>query len=272
MRKVTVRAGIWTAAILCAAFISFKCFWSTPDEIVLNGNVEIHDVNVSFRISGRIGEILVEEGSKVHEDETLAVLVNDTLSAKVKLVEAQLAEAQVNLENAKKNYVRYKGLMKNKSASEKAYDTAETEYKVAIAKVESAKAAHDTAVIDLQDAKLKSPVSGVVLTRSFEKGEMVSAGVPVFSIVPNEQIRIKTFATEAVLSKIKCGDKAHVSIVSLPGKVFNGHVGFISSEAEFTPKNIETQELRATLMYRIRVLVDEPAPELKQGMPVTVRF
>jgi HlyD family secretion protein len=60
--------------------------------------------------------------------------------------------------------------------------------------------------------------------------------------------------------------------VSLPGKAFKGHVGFISPEAEFTPKNIETQELRATLMYRIRVLVDEPAPELRQGMPVTVSF
>ena len=101
---------------------------------------------------------------------------------------------------------------------------------------------------------------------------MVSAGVPVFSVVPNEQTRIKTFAVEAVLSKIKCGDEVRVSIVSLPGKVFKGHIGFISPEAEFTPKNIETQELRATLMYRIRVLVDEPAPELKQGMPVTVRF
>ena len=159
MRRFVVRASALIAAVVGVILIAFKCFWNTPDTIVLNGNVEIHDVNVSFRVPGRIGKILVDEGKAVQEGETLAVLVSDTLSAKVKLAEAQLAEAQVNLGNAKKNYIRYKGLMKNKSASEKAYDTAETEYRGATAKVESAKAAYDAAAIDLKDAELKSPVS-----------------------------------------------------------------------------------------------------------------
>ncbi|MDR1333399.1 MAG: efflux RND transporter periplasmic adaptor subunit [Holosporales bacterium] len=272
MKRVGVLWCACVAAALCVALIVFKCWFCASDEIILNGNVEIHDVNVAFRVPGKIGEILVDEGSEVKEGEVLARLVSDTFSAKVKLAKAQLAEAETILINTKKNYVRFKSLMKNKSASEKAYDTAEAEYKAASAKVEAAKAAYEVAIIDLQDSELKSPVNGVILTRNFECSEMTSASTPVFSIMPYDHKQmIKVFANELALARIRPGGGVYVTITSMPDKKFKGHIGFISREAEFTPKNIETSELRADLVYRIRVIVDEPAPELKYGMPATVK-
>lgn len=256
--------------ILC--FAGYKFFWNNSNEIILNGNVEIQDVNLAFRVSGRIDTIKVDEGDKVKCGDLLAFLDKDIFNAKLKFAKAQLNEASINLKNAEKNYKRDQGLFKNKSISEKLYDTSKTEYEVALAKLESAKATYEYMNIDLKDTNLKSPVDGIILTRNIEPGEMVSSGTVVFSIMPNNQTKIKTFASENVLSKIKYGDVVYVNIETMPEKKFVGHIGFISSEAEFTPKNIETKELRTNLMYRVRVIIDEPAPELKQGMPVTVSY
>lgn len=256
--------------VLC--FVGYKCFWDKSDEIILNGNVEVQDVNLAFRVSGRIDKINIDEGDKVKTGDLLAFLDKDIFNAKLKFAKAQLNEASVNLKNAEKNYRRDSGLFKNKSISEKVYDNSKTEYEVAQAKLESAKAAYEYMNIDLKDTDLRSPVDGIVLTRNVEPGEMVSSGTVVFSIMPNKQTKIKTFASEAVLAKIKIGDVVYVNIETMPEKKFVGHIAFISSEAEFTPKNIETKELRTSLMYRVRVIIDEPAPELKQGMPVTVSY
>lgn len=252
-------------------FAGYKIYWNDTDEIILNGNVEVQDVNLAFRASGRVDKVKFDEGDKVKVGDLLATIDKDIFNAKLRYTKAQLDEANVNLKNAEKNYKRDKELFKKKSISEKIYDTSKTQYEVALSKLESAKASYEYMSIDLKDTDLKSPVDGIVLTRNIEPGEMVSSGTVVFSIMPNKQTKIKAFASESILSKIKYGDVVYVSIESSPKK-FAGHIGFISSEAEFTPKNIETKELRTSLMYRVRVIVDDPAPELKQGMPVAVSY
>ena len=251
---------------------AYKFLYSGKDAIILNGNVEIHDVNLAFRVAGRIDTIKIDEGAHVKKGELLASLDKDVFKAKLDYAKAQLKAETINFQNAEKDYKRNIGLLKKKSVSEKVYDSSKTAYEVAKSKVEAAQATYDYMNIDYKDADLFSPVDGVVLTRNIEPGEMIASGTVVFSIMPNTQTRIKTFASEAVLSRIKRGDVVYVNIETMPKKKFKGHIGFISSEAEFTPKNIETSELRTSLMYRIRVILDEPAPELKQGMPVTVSY
>ncbi|MDR3224217.1 MAG: efflux RND transporter periplasmic adaptor subunit [Holosporales bacterium] len=241
----------------------------TPD-IILNGNVEIQDVNLSFRVPGRISKILVDEGSEVKKDEVIAILESDVFEVKLESSEAALSETKTNLRNAEKNYNRNKNLLKNKSIPEKLYDSSETEYEIAVAKVKSATAAYKSAMIDLKDTELRSPVDGIVLTKNVECSEMIGVGIPVFSVMPHTQTKVKTFANAEVLTQIKYGDEVYVCLDS--GTKFKGHISFISSEAEFTPKNIETKELRTSLMYRIKVIVDDPATELKQGMPVTISY
>ena len=259
---------------LCSvcSFFGYKYFFSGPDEVILNGNVEIQDVNVSFRVSGRIKSISVEEGRFVKEGEVLAVIDSEIFSNLVSYSKAKMEEAQINLKNCKKDYDRNVKLFKNKSISEKVFDDVSVKYKVAKAQYEGSVSAYNLATINYQDCVLKSPVNGTVLTRNIEVGEMISSGIPAFSIMPDEKTKVKTFASENILSRIKHNDTVYVHTETNKNKKFKGHIGFISSEAEFTPKNIETAELRTSLMYRVRVIVDEPAPELKQGMPVTVTY
>lgn len=269
-KKIVFIVCFLKAVAVC--FFGYKFLFSNGNDIILNGNVEIQDVNLSFRVAGRVKSINVEEGAEVKKGDLLASLDKDIFEAKLKYSKAQMEGEIVNLKNAEKNYKRNVDLLKKKSISEKVYDSSKTDYEVALSKANSAKAAFEYTNIDYKDANLSSPVDGIVLTRNTECGEMVSSGSVVFSIMPKTQTRIKTFANEEILSKIKHGDVVYVNIETMPEKKFVGHIGFISSEAEFTPKNIETKELRTSLVYRIRVIVDEAAPELKQGMPVTVSY
>ncbi len=263
--------------LIAAIAVTVCCIWgyrlyTRSDAIVLNGNVEIHDVNLAFRVAGRVNTVKVDEGVRVKKGKLLASLDKDVFRAKLDYAKAQLKAEEINYRNAEKDHKRNIGLLRKKSVSEKVFDASKTAYEVAKSKVEAARATYDYMNIDYKDADLFSPVDGVILTRNIEPGEMISSGAVVFSIMPNAQTRIKTFANERVLSRIKRGDTVYVNIETAPEKKFKGHIGFISSEAEFTPKNIETSELRTSLMYRIRVILDEPAPELKQGMPVTVSY
>ena len=271
-----MKNGIKIVALLCVmvAFGSFvyKSYFKSSDEIILNGNVEIQDVDVSFRVTGRINDIMIEEGNTVKKGQTLATIDTDILEAQLKLANAKVIEADIKLSNYKKDFDRNKVLFKRKSVSEKIFDDIVVKYKTSIAEKDEAVASYDLAKIQLNDAKIKSPVDGVVLTRNIEIGEMITSGIPVFSIMPNAKTKIKTFVNEETLSKIKHNDIVYVNIETMPDKQFKGHIGFISSEAEFTPRNIETKELRTSLVYRVRVIIDEPAQELKQGMPVTVKY
>lgn len=266
--KIIIALGIITGGCI----FSYKTFVKGSDEIILNGNVEIQDVNVSFRVTGRVSGILTEEGNVVKKGDKIATLDSDILESQFNLAKANMYEAEVNLKNCKKDLDRNNFLFKNKSVSEKTYDDAVVKYKIAEATRDAAVAKYELAKISLNDTIISSPVDGIILTRDIEVGEMINAGSTAFSIMPDKKTRIKTFANESTLSKIKYNDSVYVSIDSLPNKKFKGHIGFISSEAEFTPKNIETQELRTSLVYRVRVIIDENAPELKQGMPVTISY
>jgi HlyD family secretion protein len=267
-RKVIFFIG---AASICA-IAAYRIFVADAEDLVLYGNVEIQDIDISFRVPGRVSKVLADEGSDVNEGSVLASLDADIFEAKMRTSKAQLAEAKTSLANAKKNYIRTLDLFKKKSIPEKIYDTAKTEYDVAQAKLDYAKAAYDIAMIELNDTELKAPSDGIVLTRNVERGEMISAGTPAFSIMPKKMAKIKTFANEIVLSKVKHGDIVYVNSESEQDHKYKGHIGYISSEAEFTPKNIETKEVRTSLMYRIGVILDEEAPSLKQGMPVIISY
>lgn len=266
--RVKLLAVLAMAAILGTS--AYKIFNTSSGAIILNGNVEIQDVNVSFRTSGRVAKVNVEEGHSVKSGDVLATIDTDILTSQMKLAKAKMDEAEANFNTSRKDFERNKALYKNNSISEKVLDDITTKYKTALALKDAAVASYELAKINLNDAVLRSPVSGIILTRNIEVGEMINAGVTAFSIMPNEKTKVKTFVNEETLSKIKYNDTVHVNIETMPSKKFKGHIGFISSEAEFTPKNIETKELRTSLVYRVRVIIDEDAPELKQGMPITI--
>lgn len=122
----------------------------------------------------------------------------------------------------------------------------------------------------LADTKLYAPAEGVVLTRVVEPGAVVLPSSPVYTIALTNPVWVRTYASETILGRVYSGMKADITTDSLPDRHYSGWVGFISPTAEFTPKPVETPELRTSLVYRLRVYVDNPDHTLLQGMPVTV--
>ncbi|MFN3476405.1 MAG: HlyD family secretion protein [Candidatus Methylomirabilales bacterium] len=118
---------------------------------------------------------------------------------------------------------------------------------------------------------LKSPQAGVVLRKHVEPGEMIAAGTPIVTIADLQDIWLKIYIPEPQLGRIKLGQTAEITTDSYPGKVYKGRVTFINSEAEFTPKNVQTQEERVKLVFAVKISVDNPNQELKPGMPADAK-
>lgn len=303
-------------------------FWSTRShddrEPVLSGNVDIREVNLSFRIDGRVSEVLVEEGDRVAEGDVIALidpepLVTNLAQAKASLAAAEAAEALLRAgarreeiarlkatmeslktaaSNARTTFERQRDLLSSNSVSRQEYDNAKaawdqarSQYEAAqqayfearngsrsedvaraVAERQVAEAQRDAAALKLKDATLVSPDAGTVLTRVVEPGTMVAAGTPVISLSLDRPVRVRAYVTEPDLGKVAPGTKVLVHTDSRPDEPYPGTVGFVSPRAEFTPKQVETQDLRTDLVYRVRIVVDEPDRALRQGMPVTVRL
>lgn len=122
----------------------------------------------------------------------------------------------------------------------------------------------------LAETSLMAPSAGTVLTRAREAGAVVAAGSVVFSVALRDPVWVRTYVSEPALGRLRSGMAVGVTTDSHPGKVYRGSVGFVSPTAEFTPKAVETPELRTDLVYRARVIVENPDDGLRQGMPVTV--
>jgi len=117
---------------------------------------------------------------------------------------------------------------------------------------------------------LTAPIAGVVLVRQAELGEVVSLGTPVVTLADLDHIWARVYLPETDLGRLALGQEVSVATDTYPGKRYRGRVAFISSEAEFTPKSVQTEKERVTLVYRVKVEIDNPAHELKPGMPVDV--
>jgi HlyD family secretion protein len=137
--------------------------------------------------------------------------------------------------------------------------------------------ARDRAALAAAEAQLgytilRSPGTGVVLRKHVEPGEMIAAGTPVVTIADLNNIWVKIYIPEPQLGRIKLGQTTEITTDSYPDKVYRGKVTFINSEAEFTPKNVQTQEERVKLVFAVKIAVDNPNQELKPGMPADARI
>lgn len=124
--------------------------------------------------------------------------------------------------------------------------------------------------IRLSYATLTSPFTGVILVRQAELGEVVAPATPVVTVADLDHIWVRVYLPETDLGRVRWGQDVAVRTDTYPGKTYRGHVSFISSEAEFTPKSVQTDRERVTLVYRVKVDVENPGYELKPGMPADV--
>jgi HlyD family secretion protein len=140
------------------------------------------------------------------------------------------------------------------------------------AQLAQAKSALAASRLQLKDTVLLAPSDGVVLTRSSEVGSILSAGSSLFTLSLTRPVWVRAYVTEPDLGRLAPGTSVDVYTDSRPGKPYGGVVGYVSPSAEFTPKNVETADLRTDLVYRLRVVISNPDSGLRQGMPVTVRL
>lgn len=261
-------------AALAVAAVVFCRYGNSGDQngMVVSGNVEVTEVNVGFKAAGRVAALFTDEGKAVKEGEKIASLDNAELESLVKQGRAAVRNAEAQFAKAKNDYERFGKLFHDNVISPQQMDGARSAYEVATSQIELSRAALRTADVRLQDSVLFSPLSGVVLRKNVEEGETVSAGTPVFTIGDLESPWIKVYVKEDKLGLVKLGQKAEVSVDTFPGKKYEGTITFISSEAEFTPKNVQTREERVKLVFGIKVSVKNEKGELKPGMPADVKI
>jgi HlyD family secretion protein len=211
---------------------------------------------------------------------------------------ANLDSANADADNARRQFERKSTLLSKNVASQQDADAAKAAAEVADARVDVNQKALDLAIagprqeeIDqaeaqlraneaqlaylrqqLADAELRAPLDAVVHSRLMEPGEMSSPQRPVFSLAIIDPKWVRAYVSERDLGKVRTGMQAFVTVDSFPGRRFNGWIGFVSPVAEFTPKSVETQELRTSLLYEVRVFVNDPENDLPLGMPATVHL
>ena len=231
-------------------------------------------------------------------DKALALLKAGSRVQDIRAAEAALRQAEADVVLARAQQERTAKLVADHFAPPQQLDTANDQVDVAAAKVDqarqnlsllregarkediarasadldAAKALVATTEQQLSYARLVSPVAGIVSVRMAEQGQNVTTGQPVFRVAELDRPWVRVYLDEKDLPRVKLGQPAQVQVDGLPGKVFSGHLSFISPEAEFTPKTVETRALRVDLVYRAKVDVDDAAGQLKIGMPADARL
>ncbi len=316
--------------VLIASLVSAGYWWwlqkkKPVDEspnLVIYGNIDIREVNLTFHGTEHIVTMTAWEGDHVKEGQLLASLDKTGFIADVDRVEAQVAaqqqlvskllagsrpqeikeaqarvnEAQILLHEAQRTRDRIKSLKDKKVVSQQQLDDADVavassraslkvtketlglvvegprveDIASAQATLKSLQAQLALAQKQLNDADLYAPAEGIVRDRILEPGDMASSQQPVYTLALNDPLWVRAYLPESSLGKVALGMTAQVSTDSYPGKTYQGWIGFISPTAEFTPKNIETPELRTRLVYQSRIFVCNPDNELRLGMPATV--
>jgi HlyD family secretion protein len=223
----------------------------------------------------------------------LSKLLAGSRPEELREAEASLNQAKFDLENKQVQYERMKTLFQSRVIPKETLDNAETGFKIAKesfqkateryllvkegprkediedarAQVDQAKASLKLAETQLSYTVLTSPLSGVVLVKSGEIGEVVNPGTSILTLADIENVWLKAYIPETDLSKVKWGQEVIVTTDLRPKKEYQGKISFISSQAEFTPKQIQTEKERVTLVYRIKVDIPNRDRELKPGMP-----
>ena len=321
-------AGKIVLGVVVLAAVAGGWYWFKTEKqhaaattITLYGNVDIREVELGFRVVGRLTAALVDEGDVVTKGQRIAAIDPEPYREAVALTEARVQLAQANFakfekgsrpqevllaqarveeaeaasENAEREYKRQLDLFKTGGTSETARDAAQSrrdqtaaalsaarealalasegfrseEVLASKAELSAAIAQRSQAETQLADTELFAPSNGVVLSRIREPGSIVTMGAPVYSLSLRDPVYVRAYVAEPDLGKVAPGTAVELSTDS-SAKRYHGQIGYVAPRAEFTPKSVETTDLRTDLVYRLRVVVSDADDGLRQGMPVTI--
>lgn len=275
-KRLAVFAVILTAAT-ASGFVYYR-YWhqqeAAANEIVLYGSIDIRQVDLAFDAADRIVEIGVVEGERVQRGQLLATLDSRERKLAVERAKAELLKSQHNLASAEYLYHDIAAARKQNpgTVSGLQHDQARAEVNSLQALFAVNESQLALAEKKLSDAFLHAPADAVVQTRILEPGAMATPERAVLTLALIDPIWARVFVDEPDLGRVSEGMRAYVTTDSYPGKRYPGWLGFISPVAEFTPKTVQTPEIRTDLVYQARIYVCNPKNELRLGMPVTAHI
>lgn len=300
--------------------LAIACKGHPEARLQLSGNIEVIQVEASFRVAGKVLERPVDEGQVVQAGQLLARLDAKDLEQQVAMRQADsavaraaldamlagsrkeeieaskatLEQASADLRRLEPDEARLRDLYQKGILSVRDYQASRAALEAARGKVQQAdqqyalvrkgprkedidqararfdqtQQALGLAQTQLGFATLTAPSAGVILSKNIEPMEYVAPGTAVVTMANLGQVWLRAFVEESDLGRVKVGQQAFITTDTFPGKRYEGRVAFISSEAEFTPKTVQTRKERTKLVYRIKIDIPNPAMELKPGMPV----
>jgi len=284
--------------IFFTSILFLSCSNSQHNQITGSGVIEGTEIIISSKANGQIIQFSAKEGDVIQKDETIGKIDDEKLLLQKELLSAGLEEiqyllksaranigfAQANFANMKKQYDRVQALMKDGSATQQQFDNIEVQFKNADTQLQNAQNNLSASAMkeqqlqiqlklvgsQINDCQIKASHAGVLLKKFKEEGEFVAIGLPILSIADLSNLWIKLYVAETDLGFIKLGKPAEISIDSFPEKKLPGKIIWISSQAEFTPHNVQTKDARTDLVYAVKIEVPNPEGLLKIGMPADI--
>lgn len=260
--------------LVVLGFVLFLFFWREgkggSDALTLYGNVDIRQADLGFRVFGKVTRLRVDEGDTVIPGQLLAEMDPKPYLDALEQARGRLESSEAELANAEQLLLRRNGLPSIGSISEESYDEALFHRNSLAATVKENRAGVKLALQHYEDTQLVCPSHGTILSRVREPGTVVQPGETIFVLSVASPVWVRAYVSEPNLGRIYPGMRAKITTDTPSNPVYEGHIGFISPVSEFTPKNVETTDLRTDLVYRLRVVIDRPDEGLRQGMPVTV--
>ncbi|MGD9977887.1 MAG: HlyD family secretion protein [Bacteroidales bacterium] len=265
------------------------------------GSIETDDVIISSEIGGKLVKLTVDEGDRLILDQSVGLVDTiplqlklnqlyaqvDVARAKLQGIDAQVAVQDEQVKLAKIEFDRVKRLLADSAATQRQFDDVEGRYSIAIrqrasigvqrngvtAEIETLNAQADQLKDQIQRCSIKSPLTGTVITKYVSQGELVVTGKPVCRVAMLDTVYARVYVDETQLSGFNLGKKLKVFVDGADGKLIGneGVITWISPEAEFTPKIIQTRNERVNLVYAVKVKIPNVNGMYKIGMPVEVK-
>lgn len=269
------------AVFLLLLIIGVSAFFLTrkkenPNELTLYGNIEIRQVDLSFQVGGQIAKMLKEEGDSVKKGELVATLDNRDYKSNLEKADADVAKTLALKNDAEDKFNRNAPLVNDETISKQDYETLLNTKNKSAADYKGAIAQKNFAKNQLDYTKIYAPDDGIVMVRVQEPGATVAKGQTVYTISKSRPVWVRAYVNETDLGNIKYGMQVKVLTDTIDPKTgkpreYIGKIGYISPVAEFTPKTVQSTDLRTSLVYRIRVYIDDVDEYLRQGMPTTIK-
>jgi HlyD family secretion protein len=309
MSSSRVRIVVIPIVLLIAAIAAILYYRHSrqPQEIVLSGTLEARTVNVGSLVGGRVTKTLVDEGMRVDAGQLLVTLETETIDRQLSEQRAAIAAAQAALAKAlagprpeeiakaaavasndeierrrQQSLYRY-GIVAKELAEEAATKakasaedlrilqkgTRKEDIEAARADVEAQQRKLETLMKQRAETNVVSTVNGIVQSFALRTGDIVAPNQTVAEILESSQLWVRVYVPETELGLIAIGQPVRVHIDTYPNDTFGGHIAAVSSQGEYTPRNVQTRAQRAEQVFGVKVLVD-PNPKLKAGMAASV--